>query len=352
MSNKQNKFHYVQKAYLKNFSIEKKRSEVYQLDKSDLSITVKGVNQIALEENFYPETLEKQFNKEFETNIPKVFRKIIDCQTSTLSVRDRKTLSKFVNYHILRTLNVREQIRAEMTLRGKTLSVEEMRREHESFIEFYSDDYNDIMNLGTILFKSNEDESVFITSDTPVIITNYKTPMDVRTFSYHSDGGVILLPINPENVILFHNSTFNKTDLKKISHSNYFQTIQSNRYLYSRENDYSLIVETINKLNLHPWTPEERIEGIKHVLKKFNINLDSLYDLYSDRKRFSGLTWYEYRTRMLEYYKKKLEKYPKRPYKCGHCNHEDTLYFEKDPSIPSSQDRCLNCGLPIKFMDE
>lgn len=116
------RFHYVQKAFLKNFSRAGRKGEVYELNKETLTSKPRGINTIAFEEHFYHDSMENLFNKEFESKTPKVFRKIIDKRIEDLDISDFEVLAKFVNYHILRTKNVRLQIKAELELSGKQYS--------------------------------------------------------------------------------------------------------------------------------------------------------------------------------------------------------------------------------------
>jgi len=129
-----------------------------------------GVNEIAFEEYFYSELMENIFNKEFEAKAPKVFIKIKNHTINALNTTDREVLAKFVNYHILRTLDVRLQIKAELELSGKHYSEEDMKKLHDSTIRFYSDDYKRLLELQLRQIIRTKEGSNFVTSDVPVVI--------------------------------------------------------------------------------------------------------------------------------------------------------------------------------------
>ena len=345
MSSSQKRFHYVQKAYLKNFSIAGREGEVFELNKETLTSKPRGVNEIAWEEFFYYDSMEDLFNKEFESKAPKVFRKIIERRIEELNKTDFEVLAKFVNYHILRVKNVRLQIKAELELRGKKYSEEDMKNLHDSTIRVYSEDYKQLMKLQLMFLQRGEEGLKLVTSDVPVVSYNFKTPNDLQSYSCYSNGAIIMLPVDPNNGILYVNDqkTIKQGDLKDVSHPNYYQTIESDKYIYSNIDDFSSIKSLIQAYKLGSWTLEDRKAGIERICSSYPIKPDFGVDLY---KEFGNRTRYSIFEEITEYTKNILDKIPKRePYTCHRCRKTSDICIPKQH--PELLDRCIECGEPI-----
>ncbi len=345
LSSKQTRFHFVQKAYLKNFSREGREGEVYVLNKDTLVSNIQGVNRIAIEEDFYYESMEILFNKEFETNTPKIFNKIITNSIDSLNTTDREVLAKFVNYHILRTKNVRKQIEAEIKLSGKKYVEEETKKLHDSTIRVFSDDYKQLMKLQLVPRAKGEKSAKLVTSDVPVVIYNYRTPNDPKSYSCYFNGSIIILPIDPNKAIMYinDNKTIKKKDLEKILRLNYFQSVMSNKFIYSSTNDFKLIKSYIKKEKLQPWTLDDRKDAITKFYNSFPIRLELGRDLWQE---WGNRTYFSIMEEMSKHCNDILDKIPKRePYTCVRCGKTSNICIQK--SQPEKPDRCIECGEPI-----
>lgn len=282
MSSDQRKFHYVQKAYLKNFSRDSHAGEVYALEKKTLMSRPKGVNKIAFAEYFFYETMENIFNKEFETKTPKIFNKIKNGTIKDLNTTDREVLAKFVNYHILRTKDVRLQIEAELELSGEHYSEEDMKKLHDSTIRVFSDDYKRLLELQfrQITWKKGPK---FVTSDVPVVIENFKTPNNMQSYWCYSDGFIAMLPIDPNNIVIYINTQrFIKQEdlINVLSHPNYLQAIHSTEYIYSNIDEFKEIISIIQAYKLKPLTIEDRKNGISKLISSYPLEFDYGVDLW------------------------------------------------------------------------
>lgn len=345
LSNDQIRFHYVQKAYLKNFSRADREGEVFELDKELLSSKSRGVNEIAWEKFFYFNSMENRFNKEFESKTPKVFKKIIDNGMEDLKETDYELLAKFVNYHILRVKNVRLQIKAELELSGRHYTENDMKNLHDSHIQFHSEDYKQLMKLQLILLIKGEKGAKFVTSDVPVVIHNYKTPKDPTSYSCYSNGSIIMLPIDPNKTIIYinDNKKVKQEDLRNVLHPNYYQTIESYKYIYSSDDDFKIIKSYIKNQNLQPWTLDDRKAGIKRVYNSLPIIPEFGRDLWQE---FGYRTWYSFMEGVSEYIRNILDNVPKRePYTCCRCGKTSNICIQR--SHPEKPDRCIECGEPI-----
>jgi len=345
LSSSQIRFHYVQRAYLKNFSIAGREGEVFELNKETLTSKKKGVNEIAWEEFFYHDSMEDLFNKEFESKAPKVFRKIIERRIEELNKTDFEVLAKFVTYHVLRVKKVRLQIKAELELSGKQYSDENMKNLHDSTIRV-SEDYKQLMKLPRLFLGRGEEGLKLVTSDVPVVIYNFKTPNDPKSYSCYSNGSIIMLPIDPNNVILYINYQENikLKDLRDVlSHPNYYQIFESDKYIYSNMDDFSLIKSFIQTHELGSWTLEDRKAGIERICSSYPIKPDFGVDLY---KKWGNRTRYSIFEEITEFTKNILVKIPKRElYTCYRCQKISDICLPKQH--PELLDRCIECGEPI-----
>ena len=93
------------------------------------------------------------------------------------------------------------------------------------------------------------------------------------------------------NGILYVNDQNNikQGDLKGVSHPNYYQTIESDKYIYSNMDDFSSIKSLIKVYKLGSWTLEDRKAGIEVVCGSYTIKPVFGVDLY---KKWGNKTRY------------------------------------------------------------
>ena len=281
--------HYVPQSYLRRFcSIDERLSVFDKEDKKQFSTTTRNVGS---EKFFYrselngsdqtDQTIEKYLSS-IEGATTQVTNELLaEFENSTyikIKADQKETLATFIAIQFIRTREKRTQLNAILqtilTQIGKehlrikgykdtdfSLQIDVPKLQGELLLDKATiDDYSQTLLSHYWVFHKNLTSSVFFTSDNPVTLSGERcNPM--RGVGLATKGVSIVLPLSPRfQVVLFEKTTYpelscadcNLFDLgskDNIDYYNSLQVINSYRYIYSIDNDFSLVE---SMLNSHP----------------------------------------------------------------------------------------------------
>jgi len=260
--------HYVPKCYLKNFSNSKrKESYIWVFDKEKQKIFSKNIKEIAKEEEFYNRVDEEQFIerglRDIETKFDEVVRKLILTKDiDELNHYEKKILSEFIAYQMIRTKETREEVRdtvrqiydklgSQMAPDFKRQVVEAM--DEESLRDIHKRMLGKIGEFQEIMIKMkwvlvvNKFESSYWCSDNPVIEYNSLGKLGLTSL-----GIQVYFPINSELCLILCDPIYFKQLPKEIVGTSKgilfereLQTLYSTRFIFSKNSDFNIAKVTL-----------------------------------------------------------------------------------------------------------
>lgn len=280
--------HYVPRFYLKNFSVGNAGKFLFCFDKSNSHIFGISIKKAACEKYFYDvekdgQTMERELSK-VETISSSTIRKLIEVEDlGKLKWLERVSLANFLVIQEFRTKEMRLTFidmckKLRDTLSKHKLSPE-MKKEIEEMNteEFYDRFHIDMLKKSSKVFVDlilgmkwilieNDTKTKLLTSDHPV---NRYNPIDMYplgNLGYLSEGIQIFLPLTPTLSICIYDLAlyFKYPDKMRATRDNIvfqnsLQVQWATRFLYSDNNDFSL-VNTV--LTDHPELRNEKKKRI------------------------------------------------------------------------------------------
>ena len=280
--------HYVPRFYLKNFC--KKPEHIAVFDKVTQKSYYTSISNVANEKYFYDDEnvdkatqvnqfLEKYFHP-LENRIAILLKDLIGSfdknEFICLDQDSRIDLSLYLIYQFARTKEYREQLNQTMKIITQTVTDEFVKQQGGNPEDFkiVTDDkilqVEMLLNEDTIdrfaeiiynhiwIFLVNESKISFVTSDHPFVKKkNIYHP--VRSFTgLRSPGIEIAFPLNPKYCLSLAERTFFKffesfdgklmpASYDNVIHYNSLQIINSYRFVYSNDNEFSLAKKIVNE---------------------------------------------------------------------------------------------------------
>ncbi len=287
--------HYVPKAYLRYFTQDNRQLFVY--DKSDRRVFQSSIDNIAAEKRYYDvpgdsaQTFEQALGNLVDSNYPKCAEDILNNIDSGRIVRDwqKENLAFFIALQALRTRRLRNQNIEALNQLGEAFSHLSRRFEKEYGVKQKPDaslkallstdkektakldqltsmiDSDSVRNIIGILlnhvwiFGTNKTDRPFYTSDNPVAKWPHKTDPVRSYWGLRSEGIEIAFPLTPKHIVVlversFHSDLqvldgwFMPIDENGVVYYNSFQVLDSNRWLFSISNDFTLAEDMLDEI--------------------------------------------------------------------------------------------------------
>jgi hypothetical protein len=299
--------HYVQRAYLQNFSVN--GDFIYMLDKKSGKATRQPIKlkEVAKQPDFYnlPEDkdciIEREFLKKYveDKGMPVIDKIINEKSIDSLTQSQKKDLAKYIVVQDLRTLRVRNELKEVLTSLYDYITYDFLKHKYPDLADNFKmeikEDFfkrfqienmvqeadkisNVISRYKWVLYKNSTNQLIY-TSDHPVIKENEYFREFIKDNSkakrgFFSQGVTINFPINPQLYLtLLEPSPYpplfflilesNKQLLhENIDWINSSLTDQANRFVYSQDNNFELAFDILKRI------PESRNE----FRKRFKID--------------------------------------------------------------------------------
>ncbi len=293
--------HYVQQAYLRNFSCNKKKTHIWMMDKREKKIfrEPQKIRECAQYRLFYPIELEEWLAKNIENDGISAIKKLLYYQDyDKLSNFDKEKLFEWLYTQYIRTPAF---ISLTIDLFNKMLSQISQRKEFllpKDILEVYKSDNPDIQSLKKyyyrivkLIFESIQKKTLYdytwlekewilfknktllpyFTSDNPVILwkagdkhihskTEFKWIASKykflpQSFTISLERGIMyFVTLNPYTLLLlsednpFQTSIIEQRKVSQIFNMNKMITAQSNRFIFSNENFFEHAFKTIEEI--------------------------------------------------------------------------------------------------------
>lgn len=316
--------HYVQRAYLKEFACNKKKTHIFLFDKYTLESKPEKIKECATIAFYYPQWLEVWLNRNIETYGIESIRKLIYTKnTNQLNLSDKENIAKWISIQLIRTPEfdnfLVESIKLFLNYAKKQDYAEMPKRSIENFeymenqlrnLNDYSPVFKRILwdfmkshNFYTKLVSQykwvifeNKTKLRILTSDNPIILNYLKNPNEVpftiRPLFYGNDFIMSLrsidvdisddlsfyIPLNPE-LTLYLNKDFHKyMNYHQLNNENHviginkLISLQSTRYIFSNNNEFNHVLMALRKY------PEARFKKKPRVKIK-SVDLKSFPDV-------------------------------------------------------------------------
>lgn len=280
--------HYVPKFYLRNFC--KKQEQIAVFDKVTQKSYYTSISNVANEKYFYDDEkldeatqvnqfLEKYFHP-LENRIAVLLKDLIGSfdknEFNCLDQDSRIDLSLYLIYQFARTKEYREQLNQTIKTFTQTVADEFVKQQggNPEDFEIVTDDkilhvemllkedtidrFAEIIYNHIWIFLVNESILNFITSDHPFVKKkNIYHP--IRSFNgLRSPGIEIAFPLSPKYCLAIAERSYFKlfegfdgklmpANNDNVLHYNSLQIINSYRFVYSKENEFSLAREIVNE---------------------------------------------------------------------------------------------------------
>lgn len=316
--NKTKNCHYVQQAYLKNFGCYSKKTHIYVFDKwlRKVYSEPKKIKDVAVEDFFYPQWLEKWLNQNIEFYGIEAIKNLINNKDiNKLSESEQKRILNWINLQFIRTPEFQKILFNAINQLFQTVENRELPSIPPTFIEQFVENERNIVKLphykdqirrllwGFIqnVFSFNKEllnthqfslienhtEFNYYTSDNPIVIAtqnNIYIPFELQInwignqnlMNFYNSLKLLIdpqinffLPLTPSLLLVIWNNeqkvpNFSiQESLDHIYKINTLVTTQSTRYIYSQSKDFQLAFKAIEEF------PDSRKKEITRVRPKY-----------------------------------------------------------------------------------
>ncbi|MFX1518997.1 MAG: DUF4238 domain-containing protein [Promethearchaeota archaeon] len=267
--------HYVPQFYLRNFAIKKKRNQViYCYDKFEERCFNTNIKNVGCEKNFYnsmvddQQIIEKTLGR-LERRFSKAYNKLITIRDiSSLDDETKCTISFFVAQQYIRTREYRHFMKELRNSISNSLAKEfgvtdyEIRWRDEAIknSQIFSL-FNETVDIAVILLNLkwtlliNKTSIPYCTSDNPVNLYNFINHKPYRSLGFACRGINVYFPLTTDLSLRFCDpSTYffmpSKSEIieeQDIHFQNKLQAVRSNRFVFSKSGDFSLIRRIIKE---------------------------------------------------------------------------------------------------------
>lgn len=340
------KQHYVPQFYLKLFSKNEKIINVYdKISSKNLPVNT-SIESIAQSKFFYdipedianqtnvdPQLFEKIFSKiESESNyvIKDILNRLKNNAFKNFNSYEKSTLLEFIFFQYIRTKQTREEfsnienvfetlfyslLEKNFPLEQypkelyptRKIDAEDIKKYHLLYLfDFFTNPEiklikNRLKEYICIILENNTDKD-FITSDSPVIIFPHINKNSLNTVGLLEDGVEIIFPLSSKYLLVFLEDTYFSKILSKgkvskgkhilpinkvnIDFYNFLQIKNSERFIFSRDGDFSIISLVQNKFPEQLKKKAKNFEFSNIIDKK--TNKEYLLTLYVDNDIHKG----------------------------------------------------------------
>jgi len=297
--------HFVQQAYLKNFSRKTKKGFfLYRFDKKTENIQYLNVKKIAVEKFFYPPEVENWLATEIEAKGIYIINNIIEKKSiDNLSVSEKEYLIRWILVQDTRTREMRNQIRQvfeDGTLLMSKIYDSELIKKYKNLKVKFNEDFLQAIQLEFMLeflrliprlmnykftLLINKSKIQYYTSDHPIFKYNtyHQCFQDKNRYEkifrnygegdgYLSPGVEIRLSLNPSLCLIITEMTpakyihidrqiYSRMDANydNVVFVNERLSVKANRFIFSKNKDFSIAKRIIRD------NPDLRFEGKKRI---------------------------------------------------------------------------------------